>query len=100
MKKFSQEDINKALSKVMHPEIRYSLVDLGLIKEVVVEENMVSLILNLPFLEIPIKDYLIQIIKETLINLGKDVEVEIKLGQMNQRERDEFMKKAKEGWKF
>ncbi len=100
MRKFSQADINQALSKVMHPEIRYSLVDLGIIKEVVAEENMVSLILNLPFLEIPIKDYLIQIIKEALTNLDKDVKVEIKLEQMNQRERDEFMKKAKEGWKF
>ncbi|MCK4322777.1 DUF59 domain-containing protein [candidate division WOR-3 bacterium] len=100
MKKFSQADINQALSKVMHPEVRYSLVDLGIIKEVVAEENKVSFILNLPFLEIPIKDYLIQIIKEALTNLDKDVEVEIKLEQMNQRERDEFMKKAKEGWKF
>ena len=100
MKKFSQADITQGLSKVMHPEIRYSLVDLGIIKEVVAEENKVSLILNLPFLEIPIKDYLIQIIKEALTNLDKDVEVEIKLEQMNQRERDEFMKKAKEGWKF
>lgn len=100
MKKFSQTDINQALSKVMHPEIRYSLVDLGIIKEVVAEENKVSLILNLPFLEIPIKDYLIQIIKEAITNLDKDVGLGIKLEQMNQRERDEFTKKAKEGWKF
>jgi len=100
MKKISQDDAKKVLSEVMHPEINYSLVDLGMINDAVIKENKISLTLKLPFLEIPIKDYLIQIIKETLMGLHKDLEVEVKLDQMSQQERDKFMKKAKEGWKL
>jgi len=100
MKKISQDKAKKVLSEAMHPEINYSLVDLGMINEVAIKENKVTLTLKLPLLEIPIRDYLIQIIKEALISLHEDVEVEVKLAQMSQQERDEFMKKAKEGWKL
>jgi len=100
MKKILQDDAKKVLSEVMHPEINYNLVDLGMIDEVVIRENKVSLTLKLPLLEVPIKDYLIQITKEALIGLQEDLEVEVKLDQMSQQERDKFMKKAKEGWKF
>jgi metal-sulfur cluster biosynthetic enzyme len=100
MKKISQDDIKKVLSEVIHPEINYNLVDLGMIGDVVIKENKVTLTLKLPLLEVPIKDYLIQIIKEALISLQENLEVEVKLDQMSQQERDEFMKKAKEGWKL
>ena len=100
MKKILQDDIKKVLSEVMHPEINYNLVDLGMINDVVIEGNKVSLTLKLPLLEVPIKDYLIQITKEALINLQEDLEVEVKLDQMSQQERDKFMKKAKEEWKL
>jgi ATP-binding protein involved in chromosome partitioning len=100
MKKISQDDIKKVLSEVMHPEINYNLVDLGMIDDVVIKENKASLTLKLPFLEVPIKDYLIQIIKESLISLHEDLELEVKLDQMSQQERDKFMKKAKEGWEL
>jgi ATP-binding protein involved in chromosome partitioning len=100
MKKISPDEVKKVLSQVMHPEINYSLVDLGMINEVMIKENKVTLTLKLPLLEIPIRDYLIQIIKETLISLHEDREAEVRLAQMSQQERDEFMKKAKEGWKL
>lgn len=100
MKKISQDDIKKVLSEVMHPEINYSLVNLGMIGDVVIEGNKASLTLKLPLLEVPIRDYLIQITKEALINLQEDLEVEVKLDQMSQQERDKFMKKAKEEWKL
>lgn len=100
MKKISQDDAKKVLSEVMHPEVNYSLVDLGMINDVVIKENKVSLTLKLPLLEVPIKDYLIQIIKEALMDLQENLEVEVKLDQMSQQERERFMLKAKEGWKL
>ena len=100
MKKVLQDQTKKVLSEVMHPEINYNLVDLGMINDVVIEGNKVSLTLKLPLLEVPIKDYLIQITKEALINLQEDLEGEVKLDQMSQQERDKFMKKAKEEWKL
>ena len=100
MAKFSQSDIDRALSKVMHPEIKYSLVDLGMIEDVVCEEGKVRLTLKLPFLNVPVKESLIQGIKEALAALDEAIQVKLNLEQMNKEERDNFTKMAKEGWKL
>ena len=100
MTEISQKSVEKALSKLMHPEINYSLVDLGMIKDVALEQNKVMVTLIVPFLDVPIRDHLIQMIKESVSDLNETVETEINLQQMSQQERDEFRKKAKKGWKF
>jgi len=100
MMEISQNSVEKALSKLMHPEINYSLVDLGMIKDIAFEQNKVSVTLKVPFLDVPIRDHLIQMLKESLSDLNEVVESEINLQQMSQQERDEFMKKAKKGWKL
>jgi metal-sulfur cluster biosynthetic enzyme len=100
MDKFSPLDVDQALSKVMHPEINYSLVDLGMIKNVVCKQEKVNLILKLPFPQVPVKDLLIDIIKKTLSDLNSSIQVEINTEQMSQEERDKFVKMAKEGWKL
>jgi ATP-binding protein involved in chromosome partitioning len=96
----SQKSVEKTLSKLMHPEINYSLVDLGMIKDVAFEQNKVKVTLKVPFLDVPIRDHLIQMIKESVSDLNEVVESEVNLQQMSQQERDEFMKKAKKGWKL
>ena len=100
MTELSQSDINTVLSKVMHPEINYSLVDLGMIKDVVCKEDTVDLILKLPFLQVPVRDLLIERIKKTLADLNDSIQVDINIEQMSQEERDKFAKMAKEGWKL
>ena len=70
MIRFSPPDVEQALSKVMHPEIDCRLVDLGMIKDVVCEEDKVGLTLKLPFLGIPIKEDLIQSIKGSLARVS------------------------------
>jgi len=100
MAKFSQSDIEQALSKVMHPEINYSLIDLGMIEDVVCKKDEVHLALKLPFLQVPVKDLLIDIVKKALSDLNSSIQVEIDMEQMSQEERENFMKMAKEGWKL
>jgi metal-sulfur cluster biosynthetic enzyme len=100
MTELSQPDINQALSKIMHPEINYSLVDLGMLKNVICRQDKVNLTLKLPFLQVPIKDLLIESIKKTLSGLDSSIQVEINIEQMSQEQRDEFAKMAKEGWKL
>ena len=100
MDKFLQQNVDQALSKVMHPEINYSLFNLGVIEDVVCKEMKVSLTLKLPFLQVPVKDLLIDIIKKALSDLDSSIHVEINIEQMNQEQRDNFTKMAKEGWKF
>jgi len=100
MDKFLPQNVEQALSKVMHLEINYSLVDLGMIEDVVCEEGKVRLTLKLPFLQVPVKDLLIESIKKTLSDLDGSIQVEINIEQMSQEQRDKFAKMAKEGWKF
>ena len=100
MDKFLQQNVDQALSKVMHPEINYSLFDLGVLEDVVCKEVKVSLTLKLPFLQVPVKDLLIENIKKTLVDLDSSIQVEINIKEMSQEERGNFTKMAKEGWKF
>ena len=100
MSRFSPPDIEHTLSRIMHPEISYSLVDLGMIKDIVYKEDIVGFTLKLPFPGIPIKEDLIKSIKGALADLDKAIQVEINEEEMNQEERDKFMRMAKEGWKF
>jgi metal-sulfur cluster biosynthetic enzyme len=100
MTKLSQLDIDQALSKIMHPEITYSLVDLGMLENVIYRQDKVSLTLKLPFPQVPVKDFLIQSIKETLAGLDETIQVKIDIEQMGQKERDTFIKMAKKGWKL
>jgi len=50
----------------------------------------------LPFLGIPIKDYLVHSVEEAVTKLG--AEIEIKLTEMNQEERAKFMAMSQENW--
>ena len=100
MDKFLQQNVDQALSKVMHPEINFSLFHLGMVEDVACKEMKVSLTLKLPFLQVPVKDLLIDIIKKALSDLDSSIHVEINIEQMNQEQRDNFTKMAKEGWKF
>lgn len=97
-KNISEKSVYKVLMQVMHPEINHNLVDLGMIKNVIVENNKVVLTLKLPFMHVPIKEDLIRSIKEAVTKLNVDVKVEIKIAEMNQKERAKFMNMAREAW--
>ena len=92
----SKEEIHRAVAKVMHPEIDRSLAELGMIKDIAVRDDKVILIMALPFLGIPIRDYLVHSICEVVMKLG--VEIEVKLTEMNKEERDAFMAMAQKDW--
>jgi len=99
MTELSQPQIDQALSEVMHPEIDYSLVDLGMIENVSCKEDEVSLTLKLPFLGVPVKDLLIESVREKLSDLNNSVTVQVHIERMSQEERGRFTKMARERWK-
>lgn len=99
MTELSQPQIDQALSEVMHPEINYSLVELGMIENVSCKEDEVSLTLKLPFLRVPVKDLLIESVRKRLSDLDDSVGVQVGVEQMSQEERDRFTRMAREGWK-
>ena len=97
MKELSKEEVWKALENVMHPEIDCSLVELRMIKDVKIKENRVIVTLALPFIGVPIRDYLIDITREAVVKLGTEVDVEIT--EMNREELQNFLNKEREKWK-
>jgi len=98
-KNISEEDVNQAIGQVMHPEISRSLVELGMVKDIALRDDEVSLVLVLPFLGIPasIKDYLVNSLRQALVELG--AKAEIKIAEMNQEERLAFLSMEQEGWR-
>jgi hypothetical protein len=54
--------------------------------------------LLLPFKEIPIKDMLIDLIKESIKKLDKNMDIKVKIAEMNESEKAKFMELAREGW--
>ena len=96
----TEKEIMQVLSKAMHPEIDYSLAELGMIKKVNVERNNVEVTINLPFQGIPIKDDLARIVIDTITDANQSLQVKIEFATMNEKERKEFMSKAQEKWKL
>jgi len=92
----SEEEVRQTVVKVRHPEIDRTLFELEMIKDIAIGDNKVILTMVFPFLGIPIRDYLVHSVQETVTKLG--VEIEVKLAEMNQEERDAFLATAQEDW--
>jgi len=95
----SEEDIHQAIGQVMHLEINRTLVELGMVKDITLKDNEVTLALVLPFLGIPVsvKDYLENSLRQAVTKLG--AEVEIRIAEMSQEERLAFLAMEQESWK-
>lgn len=95
----SEEDVHKAIGQVMHPEINRTLVELGMVKDIALKNDEVTLTMVLPFLGIPIavKDYLVDSLHQAVTKLG--AEVQIRITEMNQEERLAFLAMEQESWK-
>jgi len=93
----NEEEVKKIIGKVRHPEIDASLVELGMVENVEVKGNKVSLTMVFPFPGVPIKYMLIESVKEPLEKLG--LEVEIKERTMSEEELQNFFKMEQEKWK-
>jgi len=99
-KSTSEPEIHQALAEVNHPEIARTLVDLGMLKDIIVEGRKVSLTLVLPLAGIltQVKDYLVNSVRQALANLDASLEIEINLAEMNPQERAKFLAMEQEGW--
>ena len=93
----SEEDIRDVLAWVNHPMIDRSLLDLGIIKHIAVEQGKVKVTLAFPFPNIPIKDHIVHSVREPLQKLG--AEVEVKLTVMNHDELQKFLAMEQDAWK-
>lgn len=87
-------EIKKILTELKHPEIDLDLVKLGMIGRIEEVDEKVLIELKLPFLNIPIKQALIDQIKGVL----SDRTVEVKPCIMGNEAKAEFFVLAKRHW--
>jgi len=94
-----EQKVIQALSQVEHPEIGSTLVDLGMVKDIQVEGDHVSLKLVLPMLGIPpaIRDYMINSLQQAVADQG--VKVQVALAEMTPQERQRFFMMEQQNWK-
>jgi metal-sulfur cluster biosynthetic enzyme len=95
----SEADVRRAVGQVMHPQIDRSLVELGMVKDIALDDGRITLTLVLPILGIPVtvKDYLVDSLRQSVAKLGPNVE--IRIAEMNQEERLTFLAMEQESWK-
>ncbi len=94
----TEEAIHQAVGQLMHPAISHTLVELGMVKDIALKDNEVTLTLALPFLTIPasIKDYLVNSLRQAVMKLG--AEVDIRVAEMTQEERRAFLAMEQQSW--
>ena len=93
----NEEEVKEIIGKVMHPEIDASLMELGMIKDIKLEGNRVSLTMVFPFPGVPIRDMLMESVKKPLEELG--LQVEINETVMTKEELQNFFKMEQKKWK-
>ncbi len=93
----TKEDVIKNISDVMHPAINFSLVKLGIVSDVKVENNTATVMFSLPFPNIPILYDLIFSISQPIMDMGLEFKYETRI--MSEQEKAEFLRLEAEGWK-
>ena len=92
----TKEEMLELISSVMHPAINYSLRDLGIVKDLNVNENSVEVLFAFPFTGIPIADALVNSISQPIVAKGFEFKYKIEL--MSTEEKDNFMEMETVGW--
>ena len=92
----TKEEMLELISSVMHPAINYSLRDLGIVKDLNVNENSVEVVFAFPFTGIPIAYALVNSISQPIVAKGFEFKYKIEL--MSTEEKDNFMEMETVGW--
>ena len=92
-----QKDVIKEISKVKHPAIDFSLLDLGIVKNVKLMDKTVGLEFCFPFPNIPIAEQLITSIEKPIEELG--LFPVYKVTTMSEEEKSKFLSMETQAWK-
>jgi metal-sulfur cluster biosynthetic enzyme len=87
----------QTIENVQHPAIATSLVNLGILQDIDFEDDTVKATFAWPFPNIPIKDQLINSVKQPLENMGLKFEYDERL--MNEDEKQKFLELEKKYWR-
>jgi len=92
----TREEVIKEISNIKHPAIDHFLLDLGIVKDVIVEDEKAKIVFAFPFPNIPIAEMLINSIAAPIKEIGLNFDHEVVI--MTEDEKSKFMKMEIEGW--
>ncbi len=92
----TKEEALAAIKNVKHPAIDHTLLNLGIVKHISTDEDIVYVTFAFPFPDIPIADTLIQSVSEPLQKLKVKVRVDMVL--MTEEEKERFLRMEHEAW--
>ncbi len=90
------EQVHKALSEVMDPELNRSIVELGMVHDVALEDGVVSFTLALTTMACPMQARMKDDARERLLALDGIRDVVVNVREMTQEEKDRIFGKQKE----
>lgn len=95
----NKDEIRLMLDEIPHPAINYSLLKLGIMTNIVIEEQDVSAVFAFPFPldKIPIADRIIQSVAITLENFNIAFNYSTRV--MTEAEKQNFLRLEHEAWK-
>jgi len=94
-----KEKIEKIIKEIEHPEINQTLFQLGIIGDIKVEGKNVFVELKVPFLGVPIKNYLIGSIESAMKREFPEASAKVETVEMTPKERMKFMEIVQMYWK-
>ena len=83
----TSEQVLDALRGVMDPELQKNLVELGMVRDVTVEDGRVHVVLALTTLACPLKSRIVDDVKSAITQLDGNLAVEVELTEMTDEER-------------
>jgi Mrp family chromosome partitioning ATPase len=94
--KVSKTALYKTLESIRHPEIPdRNLVELGMVPDIVISSDKIHITLALPLPGAPIKEKLVELVREALANLDTGLEIDVTLTEMGPKQRAAFMALAR-----
>lgn len=102
MSNISEKDVHKALSQIRHPVIDCNIVELGIIRDIILNKNIATIIMAFPFIGVPAKDIslrnqIINDVKQSIESLG--LKFHLKQTEMTPEEFKTFLAIEREAWK-
>ena len=100
-KNITEEKIRQVLAKIKHPVIELKLGDLGIIKDVKLDADVLKITMAFPFIgkaaaDVTIRDQILNNVRE----VGKKLDVKFELYQteMTEGELNTFLAKERKTW--
>jgi len=92
----TETQVREALGHVQDPELGRDLVSLGMVRKIGIQNQTVAITLALTTLACPLKEDIVQDVREAILALDAEAEVEIELTEMTPEERKRLLGKSAE----